>query len=288
LRSLAPSDKPWLVSPGFAAEESMDGPVYFISDAHLGSSADPRDDEPRLARLVPFFRHVAASRASHLYILGDLFDFWFEYEHVMPWRHFRVLREIRRVTESGVPVSFLGGNHDWWAGRVFEEAAGMAVHRESFAVRHQGKSLFLAHGDGLASSSDSGYLLLKKILRHRWTIRMLRAVHPDFAYAFGHRFSRFSRDHLTDRDFRIDAPLARAVDEILARGHDAFLMGHLHARHRELRPSGGTLFILGEWMTIFSALRLQEGVFAWEDWSDGTCREVGDPDRTVLGGHLDD
>ncbi len=265
----------------------MERPVYFISDAHLGSSADPRDDEPRLARLIPFLRHVAASRAGHLYILGDLFDFWFEYAQVMPWRHVGVLREIRAVVDSGVPVSFLGGNHDWWSGRVFEEVAGMAVYREAFTVVHHGKRIFLAHGDGLASSSDSGYLLLKKLLRNPWTIRLLRFVHPDLAYAFGHRFSRFSRDHLTDREFRIEPPLAEAVDRVLAQGHEAFLMGHLHARHRETRPSGGTLFILGEWMTIFSALRLEEGNFVWEDWSEGVLRAVVDPDRTKIGGHLE-
>jgi UDP-2,3-diacylglucosamine hydrolase len=266
----------------------MERPVYFISDAHLGSSADPREDEPRLARLLPFLRHTVERRADHVYILGDLFDFWFEYAQVMPWRHFGVLREIRHVVDAGVPVTFLGGNHDWWAGRVFEEVVGMTVRRESFSVSHQGKSMFLAHGDGLASSSDSGYLLLKKVLRNRWTVRLLRTVHPDLAYSIGHRFSRFSRDHLTDREFRIDPALAHTVDGVLAQGHDAFIMGHLHARYREVRPSGGTLFILGEWMTIFSALRLEGGAFVWEDWSEGKLRDVGDPGRTVIGGHLDD
>ncbi len=265
----------------------MERPVFFISDAHLGSSADPRDDEPRLARLIPFLRHVAQRRAQRLFILGDLFDFWFEYAHVMPWRHVRVLREIRDVVDAGVPVSFLGGNHDWWSGRVFEEVAGMDVHRESFSVELGGRRIHLAHGDGLASSGDGGYLFLKSLLRHRWTIRLLRSVHPDLAYAFGHRLSRFSRDHLTDREFRIAPSLARTVDDVLERGHDAFVMGHLHARHRETRPSGGVLFILGEWMTIFSALRLEGGTFVWEDWSDGTPREVHDPDRTLIGGRFD-
>jgi UDP-2,3-diacylglucosamine hydrolase len=263
----------------------MERPVYFISDAHLGSSSDPRSDHPRLSRIIPFLRHVADRRAEHLYILGDLFDFWFEYRHVMPWRHFQVLAEVKRLVESGVPVTFLGGNHDWWSGRVFEEVASMTVRRESFSITHQGKRIYLAHGDGLSSKGESGYLLMRKVLRHPWTIRMLRFVHPDFAYSFGHRFSKFSRDHLTDRDFALDETLTRTIDEVLGRGHDAVLIGHLHVRHQESRPGGGMLYILGDWMTLYSALRLEGGEFAWEDWSEGKPNPVADPAPTLSGGH---
>ncbi len=266
----------------------MSGPVYFIADAHLGSSGNPDDDEPRLARLTPFLRHVAERRAERLYIVGDLFDFWFEYAHVMPWRHARILAEIRRVVDSGVPVVFLGGNHDWWAGATFEKFARMTVHRSELTVEHQGRRLYLAHGDGLASRSDSGYRLLKTMLRNVWIIRALRLVHPDFAYAFGHRLSKFSREHLTSRGFRVDPALAAYVDAALARGHDAFLMGHLHARYSEQRPGGGRLFILGDWMTIFCALRLEGGQFAWEDWSSGRCVDVAEPAATITGGHGDE
>lgn len=267
----------------------MAGPVYFISDAHLGSSPDPADDEPRLARLLPFLRHVRDCRAERLWILGDLFDFWFEYAHVMPWRHERILRAVRDVVDAGIPVSFLGGNHDWWVGHSFEEVTGAAVHREPVSAEHQGVRLFLAHGDGLASRHDSGYLLLKSVLRNRWVIRLLRAVHPDLAYALGYRLSRFSRHHLTNVRFHIAPPLAEFVDATLANGHDAVLLGHYHARHREERAQG-TLFVLGDWMTIFSALRLEDGVFTWEDWSSGEPVDVpaeraGD---TVVGGHGDE
>jgi UDP-2,3-diacylglucosamine hydrolase len=263
------------------------GPIYFIADAHLGSSGDPADDEPRLDRLVPFLRSVAECRAARLYIVGDLFDFWFEYVHVMPWRHARILSEIRRLVDAGVPVEFLGGNHDWWAGASFERFAGMTVHRAPISVEHQGRRLYLAHGDGLASRGDSGYLLLRALLRNPWVVRGLRFVHPDLAYAFGHRLSKFSREHLTTRAFRVDPPLAEFVDATLARGHDAFLMGHLHARHAERRPGGGRLFVLGDWMTLFSALRLENGEFAWEDWSTGRRVDVAELETTVPGGHGD-
>jgi UDP-2,3-diacylglucosamine hydrolase len=263
-----------------------DRPVFFISDAHLGSSARASDDEPRLERLIPFLRSVIDRKAERLYIVGDLFDFWFEYRHVMPWRHFRILAALREVTAHGIPVHFLGGNHDWWAGDAFREVAGLTVHHDAISVDHQGLRLRLHHGDGLASGTDSGYLFLKAVLRNRWTIRLLRLVHPDLAYAFGYRLSRFSRTHLTSNEFHVSAPLGAAVDAELA-NHDAFLMGHLHARYRERRP-GGELFILGDWMTIFSALRLEDGGFTWEDWSTRERRDVPIDAPTAFGGHGDE
>jgi UDP-2,3-diacylglucosamine hydrolase len=264
----------------------MERPVYFISDAHLGSSADPRDDEPRLRRLVPFLRHVAEVGAEHLYIVGDLFDLWFEYDHVMPWRHAEILSEIRDVVRRGVPVTFLGGNHDWWSGRVFREWVGMTVHTDPLRVTHHGVHLFIAHGDGLASRTDSGYLLLKRVLRNPWVIRALRLVHPDLAYAIGFRISRFSRKHLTTRTFHLAPALRSYIEARLAEGHEAFLLGHLHARHRETLAAG-EVFVLGDWMTIFSALRLERGRFHWEDWSSGRRVDVEDASSTVTGGHGD-
>jgi UDP-2,3-diacylglucosamine hydrolase len=230
---------------------------------------------------------VGARSGERLYILGDLFDFWFEYTHVMPWRHARILAEIRSLADRGVPVTFLGGNHDWWSGQVFERFARMTVRREPFSVEHQGVRLYLAHGDGLGSSGDVGYRTLRFVLRNRIVTRLLRLVHPDLAYAMGHRVSKFSREHLTTRKFEIRDELARAVDETLARGHDAFLMGHLHGMYAETRPPGGKLFVLGDWMSLFSALRLEDGAFHWEDWSSGSAREIPEPVVPVRGSHTE-
>lgn len=265
----------------------MARPVFFISDAHLGSSADPATDEPRLARLVPFLRSVADRNAEHLYVVGDLFDFWFEYTHVMPWRHARILGELRAVADRGVPITFLGGNHDWWCGRVFSEVGGMTTHRHAITVEHQGVRAYLHHGDGLASEGDSGYVALRAVLRNRWMIRFLRLVHPDLAYWFGHRLSRFSRKHLTSASFRIAPALAEFIDARLRDNHDAMIMGHLHARWCE-RRADGLHFVLGDWMTIFSALRLEDGEFVWEDWSSGDPVDVAIPGEPVYGGHGDE
>ena len=264
-----------------------DRPVFFISDAHLGSSADPAADRDRLERLTAFLTSIRERGAERLYVVGDLFDFWFEYRHVMPWRHFEVLAALREVADAGTAIDFLGGNHDWWAGDVFRKVAGMTVHSDAVTVEHQGLRLRLHHGDGLASGSDSGYLLLKATLRNRWIVRLLRLVHPDLAYSFGFRLSKFSRTHLTACEFHVSDALGKAVDGALRDGHDAFLMGHLHARHRE-RRADGELFILGDWMTLYSALRLEDGRFTWEDWSGGAQRDVPVDAPTAVGGHGDE
>ena len=166
----------------------------------------------------------------------------------------------------------------------------MTVCRDPISVEHQGRRIYLAHGDGLASDTDSGYLALKVVLRNRVVIALLRGVHPDLAYWFGHRLSRFSRRHLTSSRFRIAEPLARVVDARLAEGHDAFIMGHYHVRLRETRPGGGLFFVMGDWMSIYSALRLEDGVFTWEDWSSGAGVDVAEEDAGTLrvGGHGDE
>ncbi|MAF27355.1 MAG: UDP-2,3-diacylglucosamine diphosphatase [Gemmatimonadota bacterium] len=264
----------------------MARPVFFVSDAHLGSSEGPDADRLREERLFDFLRRAGDLQAEAVYILGDLFDFWFEYRHVMPVRYFGVLREIRHLTDRGVPVHFVGGNHDWWVGRTFREAAGMSILRDPVRVEHQGFRLYLSHGDGIAPHGDAGYAFLKRVLRNRVVIGLLRCVHPDLAYSLGAHLSRVSRTHFTGREFRIDAPLAEFVDGALASGHDAFLMGHLHVRHTETRP-GGRLFVLGDWMSLFSALRLEDGEFTWEDWRSGAPRADADPWSTRTGGHTD-
>ena len=215
-------------------------PVWFISDAHLGSSADPADDEARLARLLPVPAPTWPSGAAeHLYILGDLFDFWFEYVHMMPRRHLQdsdrdpgsvLLGRPRHLPRAGTTT---GGPE-----KRSRSGPGCGSRRNPFPVEHQGRLRFyLAHGDGLASKHDSGYLLLKALIRNPAGDRASSGSSiPTWPTRLGFRLSKFSRTHLTSRRRSSEiAPQPRRGDRCaaLAEGHDAFLMGHLHARHRE-------------------------------------------------------
>jgi UDP-2,3-diacylglucosamine hydrolase len=147
-------------------------PVYVCSDIHLG--AVPPETERAFRR---FLDH-AAEHASSLLINGDLFDFWFEYRHVILAEHYRVLAKLRDVVEAGVPVSFVGGNHDAWAGPFLRDEVGIALHDGPVEMTLAGRRTLVAHGDGVGRG-DLKYRALKKLIRNPVTIGAFRSLHPD-------------------------------------------------------------------------------------------------------------
>lgn len=159
---------PWSASFGAMAS----GPVHIVSDVHLG--AVPRETEEAFRR---WLLHVKES-AGRLVVNGDMFDFWFEYDRVIISAHVRVLALLADLVESGVPVLFMGGNHDWWGGDFLRREIGVDFHREPVRVRLKGRSVLIAHGDGLGAG-DVGYRLLRRVLRGGLTRWLFRRLHPD-------------------------------------------------------------------------------------------------------------
>lgn len=148
------------------------GPVFLVSDVHLG--AVPRETEEAFRR---WLLHVRES-GSRLIINGDLFDFWFEYRSVIFSKHVRVLALLADLVESGVPVLVMGGNHDWWGGAFLGRDIGVDFRREPARIRLKGRSVLVAHGDGLGAG-DFGYRILRLVLRGRPTRWIFRWIHPD-------------------------------------------------------------------------------------------------------------
>lgn len=158
------------------------GPVFLVSDVHLG--AVPPGTEEAFRR---WLRHVGES-GSRLIINGDLFDFWFEYRKVVLGEHVRVLAVLADLVEAGVPVLIMGGNHDWWGGDYLRQRIGVDFRREPARIRVKGKSLLVAHGDGLGSG-DLGYRILRLVLRGRLTRWLFRWLHPDLGMRIAERVS---------------------------------------------------------------------------------------------------
>ncbi|HEY9450948.1 MAG TPA: UDP-2,3-diacylglucosamine diphosphatase, partial [Gemmatimonadaceae bacterium] len=150
-------------------------PCYVFSDAHLG--AGPAEDE---RSLVSFLRHVG-ERAGSLLINGDLFDFWFEWRHVMPRGHFRTLSALAELRDAGMPVLMIGGNHDCWGGEILEQDVGIRFHLGDWEGELGGWRAHVEHGDGLRPVEDRAYRRLRRVLRNGWSIRAFRSLHPDWA-----------------------------------------------------------------------------------------------------------
>ena len=242
--------------------------AYFISDAHLGAEPKPRE-APREARLIAFLNSLPG-RARSLYIVGDLFDFWFEYGTTIPRRYFDLLATLRDVRRSGVEITCLAGNHDFWLGRFLTEELGIRTHDGALPVVEQGRRIWLHHGDGLLGG-DLGYRALKRVLRSPASIAVYRWIHPDLGIPLAHWASRWSRHS------RGDAPLdeARLVRDIarprFEDGYDAVMIGHFHRvlEHREGRQ---VFFVLGDWMDRFTYVALENGEFRMDVWPDAEKR----------------
>ena len=150
--------------------------VYFVSDVHLGAPVldNDRERENRLIRWLDTIR----PDCSELFLLGDIFDFWFEYKRAVPKGHVRFLAKICEFTDQGIPVHFFTGNHDIWAFGYLPEECGVILHTHNEIFRIAGKRFLIGHGDAL-NPQDKGYLFLYRIFHNRFLQRCFRGLHPD-------------------------------------------------------------------------------------------------------------
>ncbi|MEP7028811.1 MAG: UDP-2,3-diacylglucosamine diphosphatase [Candidatus Eisenbacteria bacterium] len=250
-----------------------EGATLFLSDVHLGAGG-PADDAARAARLLAFLdRH--GRKARRLFVLGDLFDFWFDYRHAIPKAHLRVAARLGALVDAGVEVTFFGGNHDFWAGPFLAETFGLTSYDQPATLTIDGRGVALMHGDGLARG-DSGYKALKGLLRNRWTIGAYRALHPDLGIPFAlwvSRVSRHSRDEsAVDREWLYrQLALPR-----YAEGADAAITGHYH-HPTHFRREGRDFLVLGDWVMHSTFASLADGRFALWAWDGATARPWDGP-----------
>jgi UDP-2,3-diacylglucosamine hydrolase len=232
--------------------------VYFASDFHLGIP-DYESSLQREKMLVRWLDRVAKDAAA-ICLMGDVFDFWFEYKTVIPKGYSRLFGELARITDAGIPVHLFTGNHDIWAFEYLAREIGIKLHRHPEIWQIAGMSFYLAHGDGLGPG-DNGYKFLKKVFSIRVNQFLFRWLHPDIGAKLGLYFSRKSRlanmikENKPEYLNRIeDEMLYKYASEMMIKGQnvDYFVFGH---RHRPLNielEDRSRLVILGDWLTHFT------------------------------------
>jgi UDP-2,3-diacylglucosamine hydrolase len=221
------------------------GALYFISDVHLGAQA-PAEETAKEERLLGLLEQVATD-GERLYILGDLYDFWFEYRHVIPATGLRILAALHDLTERGVEVHYLAGNHDFAIGSFISDTIGCRIHREPIDVIEAGTRFHLHHGDGLAGK-DTGYRIMTKIIRSRAARWLWRLLHPGLGFAIAHRVSGTSRHYTTGKDFGSGERMRAHLETLAARGYDYIIMGHSHVAEERQLEGGSTYINLGSWL----------------------------------------
>ncbi len=226
--------------------------IYFASDFHLGvpDQESSRDREDRIVRWLDLIKHDA----SEVYLMGDVFDFWFEYASVIPRGYIRFQGKLAELSDAGIIITFFKGNHDMWIFDYFRKELGIHIVSDELLIERNGKKFFLHHGDGLGHG-DTLYKVLKKIFRSRLCQWLFARLHPNFGIGLAKRWSRNSRAQHAKmevfRDIEEEWLFAYSKEVLQQEHYDYLIFGH---RHLPLDlPIGDSRYInLGEWINFNS------------------------------------
>ncbi len=228
--------------------------IYFVTDAHLGIP-DNENSLEREKKLVEWLDEVKKD-ATEIYLLGDIFDFWFEYKTVVPKGYTRLFGKLSEITDSGIPVHYFTGNHDMWVRDYFIKELNIQLHQQPLTKVYNGFKFYIAHGDGLGPG-DYGYKFLKKIFKNRFCQWLYKVLHPDIAIRLANFFSGLSRmtHEEKEKSYMGDDKerLLQYVKQKSGEEHfDYFILGHRHLP-LDIKISDNTRYInVGDWIRNFS------------------------------------
>jgi UDP-2,3-diacylglucosamine hydrolase len=236
----------------------MQGKIYFASDFHFGIP----DRKSSLVRenLFTSWLEEVSKDASEIYLMGDLFDFWFEYKTVIPRGYVRLLGKLATIADSGVKIHLFKGNHDMWAFDYLNTELNIEIHRDPEFKSFTGSLFYLAHGDGLGPG-DYGYKFIKKVFQNRFNQWLFKWIHPDLGIRialFWSRQSRFANlikeeKSLHDKTL-IESRLMVHSKKILESNPEVryFIYGHWHFPTDMPLTEKSRKITLGDWITHFT------------------------------------
>lgn len=228
--------------------------IYFFSDFHLGVPTYESSLE-REKKLVRFIDSIKG-QAAEIFLVGDVFDFWYEYKTAIPKGFVRLQAKIAELTDAGIPVHYFIGNHDMWTFGYLEKELGVVLHKEPITIERYGKKIYVGHGDGYGPG-DYKYKILKKIFRFPLFQRMFGLIHPDIGIWIAQKWSYNSRYH-TSKEEPYDKEkewLYVYCKEVLQKDPaiDYFIFGHRHLVLDLLVENTQTRYInLGDWIQFYS------------------------------------
>ncbi len=227
--------------------------IYFISDVHLGAPAlsNNRERELLFARWLDEVKKDAAV----IYLMGDIFDFWYEYRKVVPRGFTRILGRIADISDSGIPVHFFTGNHDLWVYDYLPQETGVILHQTEYKTQHGGKTFFLAHGDGL-DPADKGYRLMKSVFTNKKVQWLFSRLHPNFALFIAHKWAKSSRlaKMGKEEEFKVkNEGMYKFAGNVLEKEQiDYFIFGHRHLMVDMEINQTSRFILLGDWIDNYS------------------------------------
>ncbi len=233
---------------------SPDKKIYFLSDFHLGAP-DVHNSLIREKKIVAFLDLIQYN-ASAIFIVGDVFDFWYEYKTVIPKGYVRLLGKLAELTDKGLPIYFFVGNHDMWMKNYFQNELNIPVYFEPKTFEWNNKKFYIGHGDGLGPG-DEGYKFIKKIFRNKLCQWLFGQLHPTWGMGLANYFSKKSREKTGTSDEHFLGEdgewLIVYCKEILQKEHfDYFIFGHRHFPIDFTLNEKSHYINLGDWIRNFT------------------------------------
>lgn len=228
--------------------------IYFASDFHLGAP-NYEDSLVREKKIIAWLTSIEDT-AFEIYLLGDVFDFWFEYKHAIPKGFVRLQGKIAALTDKGIKIHWFYGNHDMWVFDYIPKELGVELHPTEIRKTYNGKKFFIGHGDGLGPG-DRGYKFIKKIFRSRISQWCFARLHPNFGIGLANLLSKKSRQSTGNSDDVFYGEekemLIQFCKSKVEREHiDFFIFGHRHLPINFELASGAKYVNTGDWIKYFS------------------------------------
>lgn len=226
--------------------------IYFASDFHLGVPT-PEESLAREKHLCNWLDAISAD-AEEIFLVGDLFDFWFEYKRAVPRGHVRVLGKLAELTDRGIPITMFTGNHDMWIFDYVPKETGVKLEREPIVREIGGKRFFIGHGDGLGPG-DKGYKFIKKVFASKVCQWLFARLHPNFGIGIANFWSRKSRKHTAREEFLGEDKewlIHFCKEKLQSEHYDYFIFGHRHLPIDHDLGNNSRYINLGDWINYYT------------------------------------
>jgi len=252
--------------------------IYFASDFHLGADTPEESSRLREGKIIRWLESIKV-RCSELYLLGDVFDYWFEYKKVVPKGYIRFLAKIADFVDSGIPVHIFTGNHDMWLSTYLSEEIGVKMYYDPVEITLHSKKFLLGHGDGLGPG-DHGYKLIKKIFRSKFNQWLFARLHPNFGVSLMRFFSQKSRAYDQEEN-SFTTPekewlIQYCEEQISNREIDYFIFGHRHLPIDYTLSNEHSRYInLGDMISFNSYAVLVDGELTLKSYENPTLHIFG-------------
>jgi len=240
--------------------------IYFASDFHLGSP-NMLESHERERQIVQWLNEIE-KEAKEIYLVGDIFDFWFEYNKVVPKGFVRLLGKIASLTDSGTSVHLFAGNHDLWMKDYLETEIGAKIHHRNIIIHEGNKKILIGHGDGLGNG-DYFYKILKVIFTSKFCQWIFSRLHPNFSFALAHTWSKNSRKSSYESKFSIkenEILFNYCQEQQKINPVDYYIFGHRHLPLEIKIDEKATYINLGEWINQKTYGVLDNGIIKLESY----------------------